>query len=974
LLPDIGKNFFSATRRTMSFPIFSDLRRYNCAVFFAFACFVFLSAAPVFAAVMGQAGAYRVSLVTDPPLVPVGKAQLIITVSDLSGAPVEGAHLSTLTKMPGMTMGERAQDALPHPKRPGVYVAPAAFSMAGSYTVEITINGANGPTLLSLALSTGQDTEQTSASWTMWWLLAGGVLLIAFVFYRMKITGQRLAVRSALNKQVGGALFLFVLVTAFSLYAIKNWRRPGAMTPIEAQAMDMTMPAPEGVTTVELATVTRGSVQSTVRYTGQAVGFVEQEVNPRITGLIESMPFYVGDHVRRGQVLARLDTSEYEPQIAAAGAAVNAAQQSVREARAQHAEAMAETMRAQAEIGVKRGVVAEAKENRNQDVSNVSAAHSALREARSLSQKAAAEVIAKRKTLDEVRSGESRAGATLRQERSDLKIARATAAQARSDIEAARQERVAALAQSDAAETGIAQSQADLQAATADLEYWRQEIARTKTLVEQGVVSREEYQRKSAQAQNAEAKVQSAQSRVTASKATAQAAQAAGRRAMAMLDSAQARERGARAAVESSLARIAQAQTDVTASHARSQQATANIQMAQADLKSALARADQARARVLSAQTQVSAAEARITQSRAAQTAQQAATQGARAAERSASARVGVAQAGVGKSRAELFAAVTRRGYTEIRSQVDGVVTQRLISPGVLVQPGQAILKVAQVQPIRVQANVAQSDLTKIEVGSRVVVRSRADAKHMVAARVTSIAPALDPASRTGVVEAILSNAGKQFSPGQYVQMEITTGQSSNALRVPSRAIGWHDTDADGVLAAQTQQAFVWVAQAVEGEDGLFTVQQVDVEIGESDGRNTAIRANLQVGQKVVLGVQSGLRSGDRVATPSTTAAPSTQKITAPSPRGIQTATITVTEKGFTPATVELRAHTLTRLTFLRKTEATCATDVVLPEFDIKKKLPLNRPVVVEIKPRKAGDLVFGCGMDLMLRGKLVVR
>ena len=68
--------------------------------------------------------------------------------------------------------------------------------------------------------------------------------------------------------------------------------------------MDMNLPAPLGIAPVELASVERGPMENTVRYTGQAVGNVEQDVAPRVTGIIVWMPFYAGDKVRRGQLIS----------------------------------------------------------------------------------------------------------------------------------------------------------------------------------------------------------------------------------------------------------------------------------------------------------------------------------------------------------------------------------------------------------------------------------------------------------------------------------------------------------------------------------------------------------------------------------------------------------------------------------------------------------------------------------------------
>jgi plastocyanin domain-containing protein len=85
-----------------------------------------------------------------------------------------------------------------------------------------------------------------------------------------------------------------------------------------------------------------------------------------------------------------------------------------------------------------------------------------------------------------------------------------------------------------------------------------------------------------------------------------------------------------------------------------------------------------------------------------------------------------------------------------------------------------------------------------------------------------------------------------------------------------------------------------------------------------------------------------------------------------------QTAKVSITAKGFEPASVNLKANVPAKLTFLRTTNDTCATEVVLPDYKIKKDLPLNKAVDVEFTPTKAGDVAFACGMN-MFKGKIVV-
>jgi plastocyanin domain-containing protein len=85
------------------------------------------------------------------------------------------------------------------------------------------------------------------------------------------------------------------------------------------------------------------------------------------------------------------------------------------------------------------------------------------------------------------------------------------------------------------------------------------------------------------------------------------------------------------------------------------------------------------------------------------------------------------------------------------------------------------------------------------------------------------------------------------------------------------------------------------------------------------------------------------------------------------------TATIVVGTNGYQPASVRLRHGVPARLTFIRNTEQTCGTEIVIPAYKVKRPLPLNVPVVVRFIPQRSGRYKFTCGMD-MFRGALVVR
>lgn len=92
-----------------------------------------------------------------------------------------------------------------------------------------------------------------------------------------------------------------------------------------------------------------------------------------------------------------------------------------------------------------------------------------------------------------------------------------------------------------------------------------------------------------------------------------------------------------------------------------------------------------------------------------------------------------------------------------------------------------------------------------------------------------------------------------------------------------------------------------------------------------------------------------------------------------PAPVGPKTVEMVVTEKGFEPVGVHLQHGQKVTLRITRKTEKTCATEVLVDGTDIDAKLPLNQPVEVSFTPSRAGELHFGCQMGQMVGGVFFV-
>ena len=82
---------------------------------------------------------------------------------------------------------------------------------------------------------------------------------------------------------------------------------------------------------------------------------------------------------------------------------------------------------------------------------------------------------------------------------------------------------------------------------------------------------------------------------------------------------------------------------------------------------------------------------------------------------------------------------------------------------------------------------------------------------------------------------------------------------------------------------------------------------------------------------------------------------------------------MSVTEAGFEPSQLTVKRGEPVKLVITRKTDATCAKEIVVDEYGVKAELPLNTPVRVTFTPTKTGTLKYGCAMDKMVHGVLTV-
>lgn len=80
-----------------------------------------------------------------------------------------------------------------------------------------------------------------------------------------------------------------------------------------------------------------------------------------------------------------------------------------------------------------------------------------------------------------------------------------------------------------------------------------------------------------------------------------------------------------------------------------------------------------------------------------------------------------------------------------------------------------------------------------------------------------------------------------------------------------------------------------------------------------------------------------------------------------------------VTSKGFQPANLQVKAGIPVRLRITRRSDRTCAKDVVVVGHVQRTELPLDQPVEITFTPKVAGTLRYGCSMNQMVGGVITV-
>ena len=146
------------------------------------------------------------------------------------------------------------------------------------------------------------------------------------------------------------------------------------------------------------------------------------------------------------------------------------------------------------------------------------------------------------------------------------------------------------------------------------------------------------------------------------------------------------------------------------------------------------------------------------------------------------------AQGQLDSARGRLISAQAQESYAQLRSPIDGVVTDRPLFPGETSVAGSTLITVMNTSSLLAKLHLSQTAAQKLEVGRRAEIRF-AGVDEPVAATVSFISPALDPGSATVEVWLALPNAEGRFKVGTPVHALIYGIAVPRALLIPPAAV-----------------------------------------------------------------------------------------------------------------------------------------------------------------------------------------
>lgn len=185
--------------------------------------------------------------------------------------------------------------------------------------------------------------------------------------------------------------------------------------------------------------------------------------------------------------------------------------------------------------------------------------------------------------------------------------------------------------------------------------------------------------------------------------------------------------------------------------------------------------------------------------------------------------------------------------YTTIRAPISGVVANRYIKVGNMVNVNQQLFRIVDFDPLIAKLYVPEVDIHKVQLGQKAQLTLDATNGTVFDGEVIRISPVVDPQTGTVKVTITVTDEYAHLKPGMFTRVKIIHDTHDNTMLIPKQAVLTQD-----------------------GEEMVFTIRdslavRQSVKTGYANERYYEIVEGLQSGDKVVVVGQNGLKDSSKV-------------------------------------------------------------------------------------------------------------
>ncbi len=202
-----------------------------------------------------------------------------------------------------------------------------------------------------------------------------------------------------------------------------------------------------------------------------------------------------------------------------------------------------------------------------------------------------------------------------------------------------------------------------------------------------------------------------------------------------------------------------------------------------------------------------------------------------------------------------------------IRAPFSGQLGIRQVNLGQTLREGDPIVVLQSLDPVFVDFSLPEQQISALQTGLPVSVTGDALPGVAVRGRITAVSPQVDADTRSIKVQATVANRGGKLRPGMFVNVAVELPMQRNVLVIPATAV---------LYAPYSDSVFV-----IEEKNGVKTLRQQFVRLGEKRGDFVAVAEGLKQGETIVSTGVFKLRNGQQVIVDNTLA-PEFQKAPVP--------------------------------------------------------------------------------------------